>query len=81
MCRSNYRFLYWTVKQQLAQQTITGCNLRPGDLLGSGTISGDVSIVECFVYEEMNATVVACDVLRTGATIVALVVDEERRRP
>ncbi|CAK1586727.1 unnamed protein product [Parnassius mnemosyne] len=41
--RSNYRFLYWTVKQQLAQQTITGCNLRPGDLLGSGTISGDTS--------------------------------------
>ncbi|CAG9788560.1 unnamed protein product [Diatraea saccharalis] len=41
ICRSNYRFLYWTVKQQLAQQTITGCNIRPGDLLGSGTISGD----------------------------------------
>lgn len=41
--RSNYRFLYWTAKQQLAQQTVTGCNLRPGDLLGSGTISGDVS--------------------------------------
>lgn len=41
--RSNYRFLYWTAKQQLAQQTVTGCNLRPGDLLGSGTISGDTS--------------------------------------
>ncbi|XP_026321433.1 fumarylacetoacetase isoform X1 [Hyposmocoma kahamanoa] len=41
--RSNYKFMYWTVKQQLAQQTITGCNLRPGDLLGSGTISGDTS--------------------------------------
>ncbi|CAH4030192.1 fumarylacetoacetase [Pieris brassicae] len=41
--RSNYRYLYWTVKQQLAQQTITGCNLNPGDLLGSGTISGDTS--------------------------------------
>ncbi|GBP10445.1 Fumarylacetoacetase [Eumeta japonica] len=43
ICRSNYRFLYWTAKQQLAQQTITGCNIRPGDLLGSGTISGDTS--------------------------------------
>lgn len=43
VCRSNYRYMYWTVKQQLAQQTITGCNLRPGDLLGSGTISGDSS--------------------------------------
>jgi fumarylacetoacetase len=40
--RSNYKYLYWTVKQQLAQQTVTGCNLRPGDLLGSGTISGQV---------------------------------------
>ncbi|KAF9421293.1 hypothetical protein HW555_002765 [Spodoptera exigua] len=43
ICRSNYRFMYWTVKQQLAQQTVTGCNLRPGDLLGSGTISGEAS--------------------------------------
>ncbi|KAL0821520.1 hypothetical protein ABMA28_004980 [Loxostege sticticalis] len=43
ICRSNYKFMYWTVKQQLAQQTVTGCNLRPGDMLGSGTISGDVS--------------------------------------
>ncbi|KPJ14594.1 Fumarylacetoacetase [Papilio machaon] len=43
ICRSNYRFLYWTVKQQLAQQTVTGCSLRPADLLGSGTISGDTS--------------------------------------
>ncbi len=28
------------MKQQLAHHTITGCNLQPGDLLGSGTISG-----------------------------------------
>nr|XP_049704475.1 fumarylacetoacetase [Helicoverpa armigera] len=41
--RSNFSYMYWTVKQQLAQQTVTGCNLRPGDLLGSGTISGEVS--------------------------------------
>ncbi|XP_047031974.1 fumarylacetoacetase-like isoform X2 [Helicoverpa zea] len=39
--RTNYSYMYWTVKQQLAQQTVTGCNLRPGDLLGSGTISGE----------------------------------------
>lgn len=43
VCRSNYRYMYWTVKQQLAQQTVTGCNLRPGDLLGSGTISGEAA--------------------------------------
>lgn len=38
--RSNFRHLYWTMAQQLAHHTITGCNLRPGDLLASGTISG-----------------------------------------
>ena len=32
--------MYWTMKQQLAHHTVTGCNLKPGDLLGSGTISG-----------------------------------------
>ncbi len=37
--RSNFRHLYWTMRQQLAHHTITGCNLRPGDLLASGTIS------------------------------------------
>ncbi|MCI0394755.1 MAG: fumarylacetoacetase [Chloroflexi bacterium] len=38
--RSNFRHLYWNMAQQLAHHTITGCNLRPGDLLASGTISG-----------------------------------------
>ena len=40
IARSNFRHLYWTMNQQLAHHTITGCNLRPGDLLASGTISG-----------------------------------------
>lgn len=35
--------MYWTMKQQLAHHTITGCNVRPGDLMASGTISGSVS--------------------------------------
>lgn len=38
--RSNYAHMYWNVRQQLAHHTVTGCNMRPGDLLGSGTISG-----------------------------------------
>lgn len=38
--RSNARHLYWSFKQQLVHHTSTGCNMRPGDLLGSGTISG-----------------------------------------
>jgi len=37
---SNFKYMYWTMKQQLAHHTSNGCNLRPGDLLGSGTISG-----------------------------------------
>jgi fumarylacetoacetase len=37
---SNLRHLYWGPAQMLAHHTVTGCNLRPGDLLASGTISG-----------------------------------------
>lgn len=36
---SNFKHLYWSMAQQLAHHTITGCNLRAGDLLASGTIS------------------------------------------
>lgn len=32
--------MYWNMKQQLVHHSVTGCNMRPGDLLGSGTISG-----------------------------------------
>ncbi|MDP3707264.1 MAG: fumarylacetoacetase [Polaromonas sp.] len=38
--RSNYRDAYWTVAQLVAHHTVNGCNLRAGDLLGSGTLSG-----------------------------------------
>jgi fumarylacetoacetase len=40
ICRSNHKYLYWTPQQQLAHHTVTGCNINPGDLLASGTISG-----------------------------------------
>ena len=40
ICRSNFRHLYWSLAQQVAHHTINGCNLMPGDLLASGTISG-----------------------------------------
>jgi len=40
ICKSNFRHMYWNVKQQLVHHSITGCNMKPGDLLGSGTISG-----------------------------------------
>jgi fumarylacetoacetase len=40
ICVSNFKHLYWSMAQQLAHHTVNGCNLRPGDLLASGTISG-----------------------------------------
>lgn len=38
--RSNYRHAYWTLSQMVAHHTVNGCNLQPGDLLGTGTQSG-----------------------------------------
>ncbi|XP_018054468.1 PREDICTED: fumarylacetoacetase-like [Atta colombica] len=43
ICRSNFKHMYWTPQQQLAHHTVTGCNINPGDLMGSGTISGNTS--------------------------------------
>jgi fumarylacetoacetase len=43
LCRTNFRYLYWSMAQQLAQHTVSGCNTRVGDLMGSGTISGATS--------------------------------------
>jgi fumarylacetoacetase len=40
VCRSNFKYMYWTMVQQLAHHTVNGCNLRVGDLCASGTISG-----------------------------------------
>ncbi|HNM70434.1 MAG TPA: fumarylacetoacetate hydrolase family protein, partial [Flavobacteriales bacterium] len=41
ICRSNFKHLYWSMAQQLAHHTVNGCNVRAGDLMASGTISGD----------------------------------------
>jgi fumarylacetoacetase len=37
---SNYKYMYWNMNQQLAHQTINGCNINVGDMYASGTISG-----------------------------------------
>ncbi|MFA5549713.1 MAG: fumarylacetoacetase [Porticoccaceae bacterium] len=47
---TSFRHQYWTIAQMLAQHTNNGCNLQPGDLLGTGTISGPT-------YEEAGAIV------------------------
>jgi fumarylacetoacetase len=38
--KSNYKYMYWTMEQQLAHHTVNGCNINIGDLMASGTISG-----------------------------------------
>lgn len=40
VCHSNYKFMYWTMEQQLAHHTVNGCNINVGDMMASGTISG-----------------------------------------
>ncbi|HUA23735.1 MAG TPA: fumarylacetoacetase [Steroidobacteraceae bacterium] len=40
LARTNFRHSYWAVAQMVAHHTVNGCNLEPGDLLGSGTQSG-----------------------------------------
>lgn len=40
LSRSNFADAYWTIAQMVAHHTVNGCNLRPGDLFGSGTMSG-----------------------------------------
>ena len=40
VCHSNYKHMYWNMAQQLAHQTVNGCNINVGDMYASGTISG-----------------------------------------
>ncbi|MBL8309606.1 MAG: fumarylacetoacetase [Burkholderiales bacterium] len=40
LCRTSYRHAYWTLAQLITHHTVGGCNLQPGDLLGTGTLSG-----------------------------------------
>ena len=40
VCRSNFKHMYWNMRQQLAHHTVNGCNINAGDMMASGTISG-----------------------------------------
>jgi fumarylacetoacetase len=51
VARSNYRHAYWTIAQMVAQHSVNGCNLQPGDLLGSGTLSGPEPAEACSLLE------------------------------
>lgn len=40
LTNTNFKYLYWSMNQQLTHHAVNGCNIRTGDLMGSGTISG-----------------------------------------
>ncbi len=40
VARSNFKYMYWSMAQQLAHHTVNGCKVNSGDMMGSGTISG-----------------------------------------
>lgn len=37
---TNYKYMYWSCAQQISHHSVSGCNMQPGDMIGSGTISG-----------------------------------------
>ena len=51
MTLTNYRHAYWTAAQMLTHHTVNGCNLQPGDLLGTGTLSGPTLDSACALIE------------------------------
>lgn len=48
---TNYRHAYWTAGQMVTHHTVNGCNLQPGDLLGTGTLSGPTLDQACALIE------------------------------
>jgi len=69
LSRGNLRDLYWTPEQFVAHHTSNGCNLRPGDLLASGTVSGPArDSLGCLL-----------EITRRGAEPVTLPTGETRR--
>lgn len=67
--RAPFRSIYWTAAQMVAHHTSNGCNLQPGDLLGSGTVSGPNP-------DELGSLL---EITRRGAHPVALPGGEHRR--
>jgi fumarylacetoacetase len=69
MSRGSFRDAYWTIAQLLTHHTSNGCNLRPGDLFGSGTLSGPTR-------ESLGCLL---ELTRRGAESFRLPTGEERR--
>jgi fumarylacetoacetase len=69
LSRGNFRDMYWTVAQMIAHHTSNGCNLHPGDLLASGTVSGP----------EADARGCLLELMRGGAESISLPTGEQRK--
>ncbi len=68
IARSNTKYLYWSMAQQLAHHTSNGCNVRVGDLMASGTISGpDADSYGSLLELTQNGT--TGDFLQDGDTV------------
>jgi fumarylacetoacetase len=61
--------LYWTIFQMLTHHTSNGCNLRPGDMMGTGTISGPT--------EDSYGSIL--EITKRGANPISLPTGEERK--
>ncbi|MGH9393230.1 MAG: fumarylacetoacetase, partial [Terriglobales bacterium] len=55
LCQSNLQDLYWSMAQMVTHHASNGCNLRPGDLLGSGTVSGPAPDARACLLELSSA--------------------------
>ena len=56
LSRSNLRNLYWSISQLITHHTSNGCNLRAGDLLATGTVSGpDAGSEGCLLEKRHDA--------------------------
>lgn len=67
LCDTNLRHLYWSFPQMAAHHAAGGCNLRPGDLLGSGTVSGPASHQRACLLEATGNGARPFDVADPGA--------------
>lgn len=66
---SNYKFMYWNQEQQLAHHTVNGCNVNIGDMMASGTISG----------QDDHSYGSLLEITQGGKKSLALVGGEERK--
>jgi fumarylacetoacetase len=71
LVRTSSRHLYWTIFQMIAHHTVNGCNLRPGDLIATGTVSGPAPH-ECGSLLELTANGAQPFTLPTGETRIFL---------